>query len=94
MAFMEITTTIDRAGRIVLPKAIRDELHLQAGDVLELESGGESVTLRPVRSATPLKKERGVWVFRGSEKLSSEEAIQLINETRNAREVENRGVKR
>jgi hypothetical protein len=41
----------------------RDELRQESGDSLALESEGESVTLRPVRSASPLRKERGVWVF-------------------------------
>ena len=44
---MDTTVTIDKAGRIVIPKDIRDELRLGAGDTLTLESEGESVTLRP-----------------------------------------------
>lgn len=39
---------IDRAGRIVLPKAVRDKLGLAPGDSLELEQRGNRVTLFPV----------------------------------------------
>ena len=38
---MTTTLTLDKAGRVVLPKALRDELGLAAGDTLELESRGE-----------------------------------------------------
>jgi AbrB family looped-hinge helix DNA binding protein len=59
---MTATVTIDKAGRVVIPKETRDELRLEAGDTLALESEGERVILRPVHGGTPLQKERGVWV--------------------------------
>ena len=62
---MTAKITVDKAGRIVLPKSLREEMHLSAGDTLELESGGERITLRPVRPKAMLKKEYGVWVYQG-----------------------------
>ena len=56
------TIVLDKAGRVVIPKPLRDELRLGAGDTMQLESAGERITLRPL-SAT-LRKERGVWVYR------------------------------
>jgi hypothetical protein len=35
------------------------------GNLIEVESTGEHVTLRPVRPKALLKKERGVWVYQG-----------------------------
>ena len=32
---------IDKAGRVVIPKPLREELHLEAGDALEMESASE-----------------------------------------------------
>ena len=61
---MKDTATIDRAGRVVIPKLLRDALHLEAGDTLEVETEGESITLRPKRAGASVQKERGVWVFR------------------------------
>jgi len=62
---MTAKITVDRAGRIVLPKSLRDEMRLSAGDTLQLESEGERITLRPVRPKAMLKKEYGVWVYQG-----------------------------
>jgi AbrB family looped-hinge helix DNA binding protein len=68
---MNATVTLDKAGRVVLPKMLRDDLRLEPGDSLELESEGERVTLRPLRSQSPLRKERGVWVFHSGRKLAA-----------------------
>jgi AbrB family looped-hinge helix DNA binding protein len=81
MAFMNTTVTVDKAGRIVIPKQVRDQLRLESGDSIALESDGECVTLRPLHASTPLQKERGVWVFRGSKPLSLEAANRLIRNT-------------
>ena len=64
-----VVLTVDKAGRVVILKALRDDLRLEPGDALELESEGELVMLRPVRSSKPLRKERGIWVFRTGRKL-------------------------
>jgi AbrB family looped-hinge helix DNA binding protein len=62
---MKAKLTLDQAGRLMIPKALRQELHLGPSDVLELESEGDQITLRPLRPEVPLKKEHGVWVFQG-----------------------------
>jgi AbrB family looped-hinge helix DNA binding protein len=50
---MNSRLTIDRAGRVVIPKTLREELRLEPGDSLEMESIGERITLRPVRGTGP-----------------------------------------
>jgi AbrB family looped-hinge helix DNA binding protein len=64
-AIMTTKLTLDKAGRVVLPKPIRDRLQLAPGDTLHLESEGDRITLRPVRQNVMLKKELGVWVYQG-----------------------------
>lgn len=88
---MNTTVTLDKAGRLVIPKAVRDELHLDPGDPLELEFEGQQVTLRPARSASALRKEQGVWVFRSGHKLSAATTDQALRDQREARDRENRG---
>ncbi len=83
--------TIDKAGRIVLPKPLRDELHLQAGDTLEVESSGEEITLRPARGNAQLRKKHGVWVYRSGEPLTQATVEKTIRQVREEREAQNLG---
>jgi AbrB family looped-hinge helix DNA binding protein len=83
--------TIDKAGRVVIPKQLRDQLHLQPGDALEMEAAGEQITLRPVRGTAPLRKEHGVWVFHASQSLSASATEAMLREIREERDLRNLG---
>jgi AbrB family looped-hinge helix DNA binding protein len=50
-------TTIDRAGRLVIPKALRDEVGLEPGEV-EITRDGAGIRLEPV-AGTGLVERRG-----------------------------------
>ena len=82
---MTITLTIDRAGRLVLPKPVREELQLAGGDSLELESSEDQIVLRPVRGVATLRKKKGVWVMRTGKPLSTEVVNETIRKIRNER---------
>lgn len=62
---MTAKITIDKAGRVVIPKPVRKRLRLGPGDTLALRSEGECITLQPVRPQAPLKKKHGIWVYQG-----------------------------
>ena len=83
--------TLDKAGRVVLPKPLRDELQLGPGDSLELESSGEQITLRPVRGNAPLRKKRGIWVYRAGESLSKAVVQETLQRVRRERDEESLG---
>jgi AbrB family looped-hinge helix DNA binding protein len=78
--------TIDKAGRVVIPKPVREELHLEPGDSLEMERVGEQITLRPLRGAAPLRKEHGVWVFYGGRPIPASVTDRVIQEIREERD--------
>lgn len=88
---MRSRITLDRAGRVVLPKALRDELDLSPGDTLDLTVTGEEVTLRPRRAATPLQKERGVWVYRTGRPLTAGETEKTLRGIRERRDHQKAG---
>ena len=88
---MVTKTTVDQAGRVVIPKPLREELHLEPGDALCLESNGEQITLRPVRGAFPLQKERGVWVFRTGRPLPASVTDEHLRRLREERDQRNLG---
>ena len=88
---MNLRLTIDKAGRVVIPKPLREELHLEAGDTLEKESAGEQITLRPVRGTGPLTKEHGVWVFHTGQPLSPSATHEMVRQIREERDLANLG---
>jgi AbrB family looped-hinge helix DNA binding protein len=83
---VNLTLTLDKAGRIVLPKPLRDELQLGPGDVLEIESTGEEITLRPLRGSGPLRKKHGLWIFRADEPLTHADVERVRKDVRGGRE--------
>ena len=88
---MNTRLTLDKAGRIIIPKLLRDELHLGPGDTLELDFAGEAITLRPVRGTAPLTKERGVRVFRTGQPLSAATTDDMLHRIRDERDIDNLG---
>jgi AbrB family looped-hinge helix DNA binding protein len=88
---MNIRLVIDKAGRVVIPKALREALHLGPGDALEMESAGEQITLRPVRGTGPLTKEHGVWVFYTGQPLLASNTDETLQQIREERDLANLG---
>ena len=88
---MATRLTLDKAGRIVLPKSVRDDLRLEAGDALELETSEDGITLRPVQANGRLVKEHGVWVFQSDEPLTDEIVEETARKIRKERDDRNWG---
>ncbi len=91
---MKVCIPIDKAGRVVLPKAVRERLHLVAGDMLELELGGQQVSLRARRSAPARiirEGKRAVWDAPG-EFATLEEIERSVARGRGERDVRASGL--
>jgi AbrB family looped-hinge helix DNA binding protein len=76
--------TLDKGGRVVIPKSVRQSLRIEPGDRLAMESLGEQLILKPIRPAVGLKKEHGVWVFRSGQATDSS-ASDLVDKDRENR---------
>jgi AbrB family looped-hinge helix DNA binding protein len=83
---MLTTITLDKAGRVVLPKPVRDELQLAPGDSIELESSEERIVLRPARGNARMQKKQGIWVLHGGAPLSAGLVKETIRRVREQRE--------
>ena len=81
---MSTTISIDKAGRLVLPKSIREALRIAPGDLLEVESEDDRIILSPVRIHPGLQKEQGVWVYRSGTPVSAS-IPDLIDQQRDQR---------
>ncbi len=79
-----MTVTIDKAGRVVVPKPVRDRLGLQAGLELELTEVRDGLLLKPHAHEPSLIEIEGVWVHQG-EPQGQVDATALINQEREAR---------
>jgi AbrB family looped-hinge helix DNA binding protein len=83
---MNATLTVDKAGRVVLPKPVRDELRLSAGDSLELETAEDHIVLRPVRNRIGMRKKQGIWVLDFDEPISAADTNRVLHDIRRERE--------
>jgi AbrB family looped-hinge helix DNA binding protein len=59
------TTTLDRFGRIVLPKKLRDDYNLEPGSQIQIEESGQKIILKPIHGESNLRLKDGVLVFTG-----------------------------
>ena len=68
-------TTLDRFGRIVIPKKVRDFFGLKPGTQLRIEESSDAIILRPVHGEPNLIEKDGVLIFTGSSVGDVEEAL-------------------
>jgi AbrB family looped-hinge helix DNA binding protein len=67
---------IDKAGRVVLPKDLREELAIKPGDCLKISVNGNEITLRPIKKTSGFVRNGRALVF------SSGEEIELLESCR------------
>ena len=79
-----MTVTIDKAGRVVVPKPVRDRLGLQAGTQLELSEVQDGLLLKAATREPALIEIEGVLVHQG-EPQSQVDTSALIQQQREDR---------
>lgn len=79
--------TIDRAGRVVVPKSFRDRFNLVAGTELEIEATANGLRLRKIGNAPALVRKKGILVHHGTARttLDITEFIRAERDTRSRR---------
>ncbi len=68
-------TAVDRFGRIILPKSLRDTLGLEPGDHLGIEQIPGGIQLRLLNHEVPTSMKEGVLVFSGMIEQRIENAV-------------------
>jgi AbrB family looped-hinge helix DNA binding protein len=53
-------TTIDKAGRLVIPRSIRERLHLRGGETLEVEEEHGTIRIARAQRAVTLVEDHGI----------------------------------
>jgi AbrB family looped-hinge helix DNA binding protein len=76
-------TTIDAAGRIVVPKALRDELGFAPGTELELDAVDNRLEVTVPSRVRIAEDERGVYLVADTdEKLTVEQVREIVERSR------------
>lgn len=60
-----MTLKMDKAGRVILPKPVRDRLGLHEGSDLEILEIPEGIVLKPAERRPSMVKKQGLWVHTG-----------------------------
>lgn len=76
---------VDRFGRVVIPKRLRDELGLEPGTRFVLTSSRDELHLKPVPGEPPLVRRGGVLVFGGEPSGDVEGQLARVREARTLR---------
>lgn len=77
----DVLIPIDKAGRVVLPKNVREELAVNPGDLLKISVQGDQVTLRPNRAVAGFVRRGRALVFStGETELLNSEAVEAIRD--------------
>lgn len=71
-------TTIDRAGRVVIPRALRDEVGLRPGEV-ELTRDGAGLRIEPV-AGEGLVEEQGLLVIAAGGPAMNDHEVQALRD--------------
>ena len=84
---MSTTIKIDAAGRLVLPRAVRERLHLRGGSRLKLDLEADSVRLTPEPDIDVGIARRGKrLVIIGTPSLEKGDVVKAIKADRKERE--------
>jgi AbrB family looped-hinge helix DNA binding protein len=76
------TVQVDEAGRLVLPKPVRERFGLKRGDTLAIEVRGDAIELRPTRAGARLERINGVLVLTGEMTLTGADLVSASREER------------
>jgi AbrB family looped-hinge helix DNA binding protein len=81
----QLSVSLDAAGRIVLPKRLRDSLHLAPGESLIAEQRDDEIVIRRPTQAPGLIEDRGMLVYDNGAPPSSFDSVDWINRDRERR---------
>ena len=73
---------IDKFGRLLIPKIIRQHLGLRSGTLVDLKEQNSTLLIKAYEQESPLKNVGGVLVFTAEATENIENAVQRAREAR------------
>ncbi|MGH9471259.1 MAG: AbrB/MazE/SpoVT family DNA-binding domain-containing protein [Terriglobales bacterium] len=80
---------LDRAGRIVLPKQVRQRLHLRAGDRLRLVADDAGLRLSREPAQRRVTLDAGLWVLHTGQPMAEGSLAEEVKVLRAERDLHN-----
>ena len=75
-------TTLDKFGRVVIPKKLREDLGLHPGSLLQIKQDDQKIFIEPVHEEPRLVFKKGVLVYQGNAAGDIEKAIKAHRQER------------
>ncbi|MEO9224549.1 MAG: AbrB/MazE/SpoVT family DNA-binding domain-containing protein [Acidimicrobiales bacterium] len=75
-------TTIDSAGRLVVPKVLRDRLGLKPGSTVDVSPYGAGLQMVPVSRTARIRTTRGALVAASDTVITDEDVFALLDADR------------
>ncbi len=75
-------TNLDRFGRVVIPKRVRQDMGLHPGIILRVQEEGSRIVLEPVNDEPRVVRKEGVLVFSGRAVGDLVQAVRTHREAR------------
>lgn len=79
---MPMETTIDSAGRIVVPKQLRERLGLEAGATVDISLYGDGLHIAPAGRTARLEERDGYLVAVSDTPVTDDDVFDLIESIR------------
>jgi AbrB family looped-hinge helix DNA binding protein len=77
-----VETTLDRFGRVVIPKKVREDLGLEPGVVLKIKKENDKILMEPMHNEPRIVLKKGVLVVTGNATGSIEDAVRTLRKKR------------
>ncbi len=83
--------TLDKFGRIIIPKRIRKNLGINPESTLNISEDGKRIVIEPVRKKEPLIEKDGILVFTGQLKGKIQNVVEEERKLRMKKVLKNEG---
>ena len=71
-----MVTTLDKFGRVLIPKKFREHLGINSGTTLNISEDGVRIVIEPVKEKEPVVEKNGILVFTGKLDAKAEDLVQ------------------
>jgi AbrB family looped-hinge helix DNA binding protein len=69
--------TLDKFGRILIPKKVREHLGIRPASALHIKDDGKRIIIEPIKEEEPIVEKDGLLIFTGKVQSNLEQELKL-----------------